>query len=240
MENISIEALVKDIENTPRKLEGLKDVLKTPKIADQNPQKIVYDVYREVDLVNTLRYDITIMHPEMLGSEFCKTYGHSHEYLEVMEVLEGKALWLLQKHDQNNPEIIKEVYLVSANKGEKAIIPSDFGSISINPTKEKAVLSNWMCTESISSYELNKKFQGMCYYILKNKNGEIIYEKNPNYKEVPSLIELKPKELPEYGITFDKPLLSLKETPEKLEFLKDPEKYKNILTIDKCYEETRK
>ena len=52
-----------------------------------------------------LRYDITIIPPGMLGREYIKTAGHYHPlvpggsvtYPELYEVLEGKALYLLQR-----------------------------------------------------------------------------------------------------------------------------------------------
>jgi len=216
--------------NFSRKLKDMSPVLMEKNTGD--PERIIYEVQRGNTVKNDLRYDLTFLYPELLGQELPKTYGHYHKHLEIMEVIEGKVLWLIQKYE-DNPKKIKEVYLIFADKREKAIFPYNFGSISINPTKEKIVLSNWMSTETESHYEFHKQLHGMCYYILKNEAGEILFEKNKNYDEVPELIKLKPKEIPELGITFDKPLIDYSE--KELEFLNNPEKYKDILTIEKCY-----
>jgi oxalate decarboxylase/phosphoglucose isomerase-like protein (cupin superfamily) len=199
--------------------------------------RIVYDVYRDVASVDNLRYDITFLYPEKLGNELPKTYGHYHknEMMEIMEVVSGQAWWLLQRYDKD-PKIIKEAYLIKADENEKAIFPPGFGVISINPEKENAlVLSNWLSLKMESDYAPYEQLRGACYYVLEKENGEIVFEKNSNYQEVPELIKLKPKEIPELEITFDKPLYSYIKTPEKLDFLNNPQKYKNILTIENCY-----
>lgn len=213
----------------PRTLEEMKPVLKNPEITEKiGSDKIIYDVFREVKFKNPLRYDITFIYPVMLGDELPKTFGHCHKNLEIMEVVSGEVLWFLQKHDKN-PKVIKEAYLIHAKKGEKVIFPSDFGTISINPTTKETVLSNWMNSETQSNYEFNKQLAGGCYYFL--DGGKL--EKNQNYEKVPELIRLKPKELPELGIIFKKQLINY---PSKdLKFLINTEKYKNILTIKKCY-----
>lgn len=235
MENTStsIKKLTKNKTAKPRFLEEMKAVLEDPSVIEKiGPKKIIYDVYREIDLVdNVFRYDLTYLHPIMLGKELPKTFGHCHNELEIMEVISGKILWLLQKHNDKNPKIIEEAYLIKAEKGEKAIFPSGFGAISINPTKETTILSNWININTQSNYNFSKELHGSCYYVLDNQ--KIV--KNENYEKVPELVELKPKELPEFGITFDKPLLEMKENKKNLEFIKNTEKYKNILTIDKCF-----
>ncbi len=233
MENFSISKLIKNKEPKPRLLSEMRQVLR----AEEKNDKTIYDVYREIYLTDGIRYDLTFLYPDKFENELTKTFGHYHEgdMMEIMEVIKGKAMWLIQKYN-NDPSIIEEAYIIEANEGEKAIFPPDFGAISINPENNKdAILSNWVSLNTISDYKPYEELHGACYYALKNKSGEIIFEKNKHYQRVPELIKLKPKELPEYGIVFNKPLLSLKETPEKLEFLNKPEKYKNLLTIENCY-----
>jgi len=228
MENIF--ELIKNKKPQPRLLEAMQDVLREE--VGNDPNRVVYDVYREIKTTDNLRYDLTFLYPKLLGEELPKTYGHYHKHLEIMEVIKGKTFWLIQRYE-NDPKKIKEVYLIEANENEKVIFPYNFGSISINPTKEEIILSNWMSMETKSNYQFHKKLRGMCYYVLKNESDEIIFEKNKNYEEIPELIKLRPKELPKLGITFDRPLLDF--SKKELKFLNEPEKYKNIFTIENCY-----
>ncbi len=206
--------------------------------------KVIYDVCRGAELKkdkqkaarHKLRYDITYLYPESLGKELSKTFGHYHngDYPEIMEVISGKAWFLLQRHGKN-PKNISEAYLVEAKENEKIITPPKFGHLSINPSKtEILILSNWESLKEKSDYKPYQKFHGGCYYFIRGKKGIKIL-KNKYYGEVPKLIRLKPKEIPELGLTCSKSLYSLIKTPEKLAFLNNPKKIKKILTIKNCY-----
>lgn len=209
-----MEELIKGIKSQPRMLSQMKPVLKDRSIADK-ADRVVYDVWRGVKSINNLRYDLTKIYPERLGKELAKTFGHYHigNYVEIMEVISGKAWWLLQKQG-NSSKIIKEVYLIEGRENEKMIILPEFGLVSINPEKQKElVLSNWLNIEMKNNYQPYQNLRGACYYILEGG-----FEKNPNYKKVPDLIKLKPKKVPEF------------------EVLNNPEKYREILTIENCYQ----
>ncbi|MEK9209303.1 MAG: glucose-6-phosphate isomerase family protein, partial [Patescibacteria group bacterium] len=104
---------------------------------------------------------------------------------------------LIQKYE-DNPEIIKEVYLIEAGENEKIIVPPGFGITSVNPEKTELILANWIGREVKNDYQFYEKLRGACYYLTENKKGEIVFEKNHNYKKVPTLVKLKSKELPEY------------------------------------------
>jgi len=183
----------------------------------------IYDVCRGEKQKGDLRYDLTRIYPQRFGKELPRTFGHYHAkgQSELFEVLSGRALFFIQRFE-NNPKIIKEAYLVEADEKEKVIIPPYFSVTSINPEKEKGLLlSNWVNINVKNEYEYFKKLGGNCYYVLENENGGIKFEKNKNYKKMPNLVKLKPKKIP-------------KEL-ENLEFLNNPGKYKKILTIKNCY-----
>ncbi|MDD1749897.1 MAG: glucose-6-phosphate isomerase, partial [Methanothrix sp.] len=82
---------------------------------------------KEKLLLQGLRYDITIIPPNMLGREYIKTAGHYHPlvpggrvtYPELYEVLEGEALYLLQSLD------LSDVVAVYASAGDKVLVPPD-------------------------------------------------------------------------------------------------------------------
>ena len=187
-----------------RKLNDMKNVLydqgwlKTG--PEGRPDFNLYYMYRGIEEKNDIRYDITIIPHAMLGSEFVKTKGHYHigAYQEVYTVLEGEAIYLMQK--KNNKEEVEDAYAVRAQKGDFVIIPSFYGHITINPSEgEELKMANWVSPRCKSDYSLYEKMQGACYYY--TKQGWV---KNNNYKPVPEL-------------RFEEPLKSL---PEDLSFLK--------------------
>src|SRR3989344_6879309 len=157
--------------------------------ADKN--EVFYTVYRNLGVVpETARYDVTVIHPRKIGGEFAKTFGHYHagEQPELYEVLEGCAYFLLERYE-NDPGKIKEAYIVEAAAGEKAIMPPNFGNLTINVGDEDLALANWMGFVKYD-YETIKKYRGGCYYVL-GRGGNIEFEKNPNSKSVPELKKLK-------------------------------------------------
>lgn len=163
----------------------------------------LYYMYRGVEEKNGIRYDITEMPAKMLGKEFNKTKGHYHKgkYGEVYKVLEGKAVYLMQKIDKNGN--IEDVYAVKAEKGDTIVIPSYYGHVTINPDKnQKLKMANWLSINCQSDYLPYEEKQGACYYYI--DKGEAKWIKNKNYKNV---LELR----------FEKPLKSV---PENLDFLK--------------------
>ena len=180
-----------------RYLSDMKKVLYDQGWAKSAPDLELYYMYRGIKRKTGLRYDITVIPPKMLGKEFVKTKGHEHsgKYGELYTVLEGEALYLLQKHKKNK---IEDVYAVKAKKRESVIVPPYYGHITINPLKKKLVEANWLCKKCQNLYGLFEKKQGACYYYLKNG-----WVKNKNYGRLPAL-------------RFEK---ALKRVPKNLNFL---------------------
>lgn len=203
-------------------------------------EEIYYTVYRNLEIIDgKLRYDITEIPSGNTNGEFRKTFGHYHKsYLpEIYEVLEGHAFFLLQNFNED-PATISETYLVEALKGEKVIVPPNFGHLAINIGRNELVTANWIGLSEYD-YETYKKLGGGCYYVL-DKGASIEFEINKKYTAVPSLKKLKlKKNLPDFGFEKNKEqsILDLKKSPEKLDWLINPEKYKELLTIEKLYRE---
>jgi glucose-6-phosphate isomerase len=181
-----------------RYLNDMKVVLYDKKWAETTHNFPLYYMYRGVKEKGDLRYDITVIPPRMLGKEFNKTKGHEHSnnYQEVYIVLDGKAIYLIQKYKNNR---INDVYVVEAKKSEAVIIPLRYGHITINPSEKRLVEANWLNKKCKNIYNLFERKKGACYYY--TKSGWI---KNKNYKKVPKL-------------RFEKPL---KVVPKNLNFLK--------------------
>lgn len=160
----------------------------------------LYYMYRGLEKKDGLRYDITVMPAKMLNNEFSKTKGHEHisKYQEVYTVLNGQAIYLMQKYQGDN---IEDVYAVKAQKGDTIVIPSFYGHVTINPSEtEELKMANWISDDCKSDYSLFEKLRGACYYY--TREGWI---KNGNYKNIPPL-------------RFEEPLKSI---PENLNFLKE-------------------
>ncbi|MBI2020894.1 glucose-6-phosphate isomerase [Candidatus Giovannonibacteria bacterium] len=219
-----------------RMISDMTSVLKNPGNAKGN--QVLYTMNRDMYNLGALRYDITEMPPLKIGEEFAKTLGHYHigPDPELYEILEGHAYFLFQKYEED-PAIIKEVYIVEALAGEKVAILPHFGHFLINVGNALLKTANWV-SEVKYDYETVKKLRGACYYIL-DKGQNIEFEKNPNYKFVPDLIKLRPKEAPEFGLEKKIPAANLrgdeKEGLKKLDWLLNPNKYLDSLKIDKFY-----
>ena len=181
-----------------RKLNELSGMLYDTEWEKTAQNSDLYYMYRKLEVKDGLRYDITIIPPQMLGSEFVKTKGHVHAgfYGEVYMVLEGEGFYLFQKGDENK---IEDVCVIKAKKGENIIIPAGYGHVTINPSKtEELKMANWVKEEDKGNFSPFEKNHGACYYY--TTNGWI---KNENYKNVPEL-------------RFEEPL---KELPQDLSFL---------------------
>ncbi|MEK9134994.1 MAG: glucose-6-phosphate isomerase family protein [Patescibacteria group bacterium] len=180
-----------------RYLDGIKEVLYDKKWAGSAGNPELYYMHRGIKEKKGLRYDITIIPPQMLGKEFTKTLGHEHSdnFGEIYTVLSGKAVYLIQKVKKNK---VEDVYIVKAKKGESAIIPSGYGHITINASEKILKESNWLAKNCKNIYDVFLKNHGACYYY--TDKGWI---KNKNYKSVPKL-------------RFKKPLKSI---PKNLDFL---------------------
>ncbi len=186
---------------------------------------------QDLEIMNSrhLRYDITVIPPAMLGCEFIKTAGHYHpevpgarvSYAEVYQVLEGEATYLLQKH---TGDVIEDVVVVKASKGEVVLIPPGYGHITINASEDVLKMANWVSCEFSSMYDPIREMQGAAYYLL--KDGFI---ENPFYRDHPDIRFLSPVEVPEFGLCHGKDMYELVNDIERLEFLNHPQDFGDVL-----------
>ncbi|MEA3452852.1 MAG: glucose-6-phosphate isomerase family protein [Patescibacteria group bacterium] len=162
-----------------------------------DPETELYYMYRGLKERQGYRYDITIMFPKMLGKEFNKTKGHTHnkDYGEIYIVLEGEAIYLMQKESNG---VIEDAYAIKAQKGDICVIPPYYAHFSINSAQIELKMANWVDKDCKSDYKGIQQKQGACYFY--TINGWI---KNPNYGNIPPL-------------RFEQPQQSL---PKELSFL---------------------
>src|SRR3989344_281827 len=184
-----------------RSLDEMRMVLSDQEFAKNAPNADLYHMYRGIEEKDGIRYDITVIGAKILGNEFPKTEGHYHvgNYQEIYTVLEGQAIYLMQKKKNGNE--IGDVFAVKAQKGDVLVIPSNYGHMTINPSgTQELKMANWISSDCKSDYSLFEKNQGACYYYV----APGTWVKNEHYKNVPPL-------------RFEEPL---KEVPKDLTFLK--------------------
>jgi glucose-6-phosphate isomerase len=181
-----------------RFLNDMKEVLSDQAWAKTAPNLELYYMYRGVKRKGELRYDLTVIPPQMLGKEFVKTQGHDHSdaYGEVYIVLKGKAIFLVQNYANGK---VKDVYAVKAKKGDVVPIPPHYSHVTINPSLTETLKeANWVSEKCQNLYKDFLEKHGACYYF--TEGG---WTKNERYGIVPKL-------------RFKRPLKSL---PKNLDFL---------------------
>jgi glucose-6-phosphate isomerase len=227
-----------------RKLHDMEDVVFDREwfegIEDRNTD--LYYMFRDlaksdVDLEKIkkhhLRYDITVIPPGMLGSEYTKTVGHYHpwvpgtdvSYPEIYQVLEGTATYLLQKVEHGEEDNVLDAVIVTAVKGDIVIVPPGYGHVTINASGENLEMANWVCRDFTSIYEPIKRLSGASYFLLKDG-----FVKNPLYKNVSSIRHLKPLNHEELGLSPEEDMYELVNEIEKLRFLTSPQEDLGFLT----------
>ncbi len=224
-----------------RKASELKGVLFDKSFSSN---EIIYLMYRSLKMPahaalfqkHLLSYDITIILPKMLGTEFPKTLGHYHSlsktvsYPEIYEVLSGRAHFLLQDKKA------EEVVLVEACAGDIVIVPPDYGHVTINPGSEALVMSNLICINVKPDYESITAKGGAAYF--ETNNGFVKNEKC----NATELRFIKAQGIKKRFFGSAKPMYDIfMNQPEKFEFLNNPEKHlKEMGSILRVYSNTRK
>jgi glucose-6-phosphate isomerase len=180
-----------------------------------------------------LRYDITVIPPAMLGSEYVKTIGHYHprvpgtnvNYPEIYQVLEGSATYLLQKVKSGEEDFVLDVVAIKAEKGDLVIVPPGYGHVTINASDKTLEMANWVCRDFSSVYEPIKRLSGASYFLLKDG-----FVKNPLYRNIPPIRHLKPVSYDELGLDYGENMYELAHKTEKLRFLTAPQDFTGFLT----------
>ena len=227
------------LEPDIRYLEDMQNMIYDREWLKTAPNLELYYMYRDLaetddDLTkiikSELRYDITIIKPIKMGKEFNKTVGHDHPlvpgtditYPELYEVLEGKAIFILQDSKENR---IKNIIAIKAKKGDKIIIPPNHEHLIINIGEKDLKVCNWISRSfSTHIYKPFRMKHGFGYYALKSLFG-IKWIKNPSYESIPSLKFDQPNNFYNFKIQKNQPLYKLVDNLDKLDFLKHPQKY---------------
>lgn len=179
---------------------------------------------KEKLLQNNLRYDITIIPPNMLGCEYIKTAGHYHPnasgsvtYPELYEVLEGEALYLLQNQDTS------DVVAVYASSGDKVLVPPGYGHVTINRSNKTLKMANFVARSFSSLYEPYRQKKGAAYFF--TIDGWI---KNKQCQEASELRRVEAPDsssLRKLGLSKSREMYPLLREPGLLNYLTAPEEH---------------
>jgi len=227
-----------------RRLHDMEDVLFDKEWFDRTEarNKDMYYMFRdlakndadfEVIKAHHLRYDITVIPPGMIGSEYIKTVGHYHpevpgidiSYPEIYQVLEGSATYLLQKVEHEEEDIALDVAVIKAEKGDLVVVPPGYGHVTINASEKTLEMANWVCRDFSSIYEPIKRLCGASYFLLKDG-----FAKNPLYRDAPPIRYLKPLTYGDFGLSAEEDMYGLIRKIEKLRFLTAPQDFMRFLT----------
>ncbi len=197
----------------------------------------LYYMYRDLYLSRSdqdklreqgLRYDITVIPPQMLGVEFIKTAGHYHPavpggkvtYPEIYEVLEGEALYLLQKQD------LSDVVAVTASAGNKVLIPPGYGHITINRSNNTLKMANFVARDFSSLYEPYKEMGGGAYFFTRDgwvKNDKTLKAANLRRIDAPDSAMLR-----RLGMSKSREMYPLLREKGSLDYLVHPEAHPEV------------
>jgi glucose-6-phosphate isomerase len=193
------------------------------------PESKTYFMYRGAEGFASVRYDITRIPQLDLCGERNKTMGHVHpktlqgaSWCEIYEVLSGEAHFMLQKVDGMG---VRDAAVLSAKKGEKLIIPPNYGHVTVNAGKTDLVLANLVSGTFSSDYAPYVRMRGACVY--ETIEGKLV--PNKNYGAAFEIRELGASEFSETFGCFEPfrkaDLLTAAKKMENLGFLAKPETF---------------
>ena len=211
-----------------------------------DPNENIYDVYRGImdpkdeELFQTYdyQYDITVVKSGNVGMERKKTSGHYHSYNEmrtytipeVYEVLEGTALFVLQRADNfedtdyENLDV-SDLIIARVEAGQAIIVPPNYGHCSVNGGEGDLIFSNLAYVPCRIDYAPVQYYHGLGVYVDGHEN-EIQTIVNGYYNKLPKAKLATVKENAALGILFHHPVYQeFKKRPEAFTFLGNVDAY---------------
>ena len=169
----------------------LAPVLAYPQAASE---ETAFDFYKNVHFPKDealfakyrLRFDITVLHPGLVGGERKKTTGHIHArmpgkttpHAELYEVLAGTAMFLLQP--DRGPDGPTDLIAVTLQPGEKIIVPANCAHCTNNAGDGTLVFDNLVLESGSNNYEEIQAYKGMAAFLME-RDGMLTLIANPRY-----------------------------------------------------------
>jgi len=237
VERVLSPSLLGSVQPAVLRLKDLMPVLyDAASCRDVSQELPMYETYsdlcgeeeRSILLKHSLRYEVTIMPPMMLGEEYVKTLGHRHQprmsypvskrsYPEVFEVLEGEARFLIQRYQD---EEVVDVSLVAAERGGRVLVPPDCGHVMINASSRQLAVGSLISRYCFPTYRPFIERKGGAYYLLE---GDRVV-RNDNYSSVPDIRVVNAGAFPSVN-EHSGVLVSLLSSPESFAYLNYPWKF---------------
>lgn len=206
-------------EYSVRSFGALAPILADPAcVGEDEREEIVYWMFRNLGLrgnedmlkAHAVRYDLSVFRQHLFGQELMKTSGHYHpgirrggpSYPELYEVAYGTAIFLMQEVDSivaGPDEVqVKNCIALECRQGEKAIMPPNFGHVTINPDPHKPLITtNWVGSDFNSVYEGCELCGGFAWQRTEDRG----WIENPRYEcEIPKLRYARCADVPELGL----------------------------------------
>jgi glucose-6-phosphate isomerase len=236
-EKMQLEFGGKRQEPDVRRLFDMKDVIFDQSWLAGAEDFELYYMYRDLFLSRAdkekllqqdLRYDITIIPPNMLGREYIKTAGHYHPpvpggavtYPELYEVIEGEALYLLQNLD------LSDVLVVYASAGDKVLVPPGYGHITINRSNKTLKMANFVARDFSSLYDPFKEKAGGAYFF--TRDGWIKNDRCPEAAELRRIEAPDNSSLRKLGLAKNREMYPLLREPGRLDYLTKPGEHEEL------------
>lgn len=182
-----------------------------------------------------IRYDITVLAPGKVGSEYVKTVGHIHPvapggmwtYPEVYQVLFGKAHFLLQRGGELSGEA-DDFAVADFEAGDVLVVWPNYGHVTVNPGDSYLVMANFVARNFKSIYDPIRQRKGLAYYNVEYKD-QSIFIPNDSYSRHPRPRLIKPRNWQELGLVRGTSMYSLwKSGRARMDFLTDPARYREL------------
>jgi len=195
----------------------------------------------------SLRFDVTVLAPGLVGGEYVKTAGHYHAplepgttagkgvpaasleprgrtYPELYQVLHGLAHYLLQRPAASGPPgTLDDVVVVEAGPGDCLYVPPGYGHVTINRGPGPLVMANVVEATFVSVYEPYRRRRGAAYYEVE-EDGRGFFVPNGHYPSPPEPRLGRTTRLEDLGLEEGVPLYAqLTRDPSAFGFLVRPE-----------------
>ncbi|MCK9641430.1 MAG: hypothetical protein M0R39_16110 [Prolixibacteraceae bacterium] len=226
-----------EVEN--RTLDSIRMSLRNPLCAGPDPvYSIAMDVGKKEHLPQLeqlhLLYGAVTYAAGRLGEEPVRSQGHIHKVSplsgwstpEVYEIWSGRAIIYMQETANDRPG---KCFAVIANPGEVVIVPPYWAHATISADPEQPLtFGAWCDREYGFEYDGVRAHNGLAWFLLLAENGEIRWQKNPNYLDS-ELIVKSPEIYNQLGIEPGKPIYTqFEENPRKFLFVPQPQSVKEV------------
>jgi glucose-6-phosphate isomerase, archaeal len=216
-----------------RRLDEIRRSLRDPQCNGPDPvYSIVMDVGREEHRSELqqrmLLFGVVAYASGRLGDEPVRSQGHIHAVAphcgwstpELFEIWEGRAIVYAQQFATDDSG---KCIAVSAAVGEQVVVPPGWAHCVINADPQRRMVFGAWCDRQYGFvYDQVRAHQGLAWFPLLAKNGEIQWEANPHYRSS-ALLQRNARAYPELGLNPDLPIYEqFVQNPDVVQWVSEP------------------